>query len=698
LLVDVLAEQVAADRYGERDHSHIWRPQLKAGRRGDLRDQLVTAVHYAAAALVAADEEKLGDVVATLEARDFSIFRRLALDLLALHPNAELVAARLTDEDLFDDPAYEREYTALAREQFRELAPEHQATVLGWVDAAPHFEADEQRRRQWQRHKLERLGRPLPDAWQARYQALAGEATPEPEQVPEEGFVGPRSPLGQAELAAMSVTEIVALLREWEPDDGWRAPTPEGLAHVLRQVIAADPERFAAKAMAFVDLDPTYVRALLGGLRDAKQNSVSFPWPAVLDLANAIPDKPREIQGRDPRAMELDPGWTWTWQESLHLLREGFNDGEGKIGKEHKKLVWNVIARHADDANPAPEDEQENDGFGPVILALNSIRGAAMHAAFHYGWWLRGDEPERRLPAELAALLERRLDPTVEQTAAIRSVYGQWFPLLVTCDQAWAQAHADLIFAREDEERLWRAAWHAYVRSNRASQNVYRVLTAQYRRGIEELEAPVGGDGLLGEVSEAVVTHLMSLYAQGLIAFGDEGGLLDRFYEVASVERRAEALESIGRGVMGDTALSEAVAARLRALLERRLEAVREGGDGEELRGYAWWFASGKFDAAWSLAQLRALLQAGGRVHPDHLVAGHLSALRGEFPLEVVRTLELMIETGTRPWFVLGAREDITAILTDALAAGGEVETRARDMVNRLIARGFGEFGGLLPS
>lgn len=150
---------------------------------------------------------------------------------------------------------------------------------------------------------------------------------------------------------------------------------------------------------------------------------------------------------------------------------------------------------------------------------------------------------------------------------------------------------------------------------------------------------------------------------------------------------------------MDEPELTEEMATRLRALWELRLEAVRESDDaqaGEELRGFAWWFASGKFDPAWSLQQLAATVEAGGRIHPDHLVAERLAALRDEHLPAVVRALELLIESGTRPWFVLGAREQIEAILATALAADGEPAARGRDVVNRLVARGHTDYERLL--
>ena len=61
-----------------------------------------------------------------------------------------------------------------------------------------------------------------------------------------------------------------------------------------------------------------------------------------------------------------------------------------------------------------------------------------------------------------------------------------------------------------------------------------------------------------------------------------------------------------------------------------------------------------------------------------------------------MRCLELVIESGSRPWFVLGARAEIETILATALTANAEAAARARDVVNRLVARGHADYERLL--
>jgi hypothetical protein len=53
-------------------------------------------------------------------------------------------------------------------------------------------------------------------------------------------------------------------------------------------------------------------------------------------------------------------------------------------------------------------------------------------------------------------------------------------------------------------------------------------------------------------------------------------------------------------------------------------------------------------------------------------------------------------ERGSRDWFVLGSREAIEALLREGLATGGEATSRARDLINVVVARGNLDFADLL--
>jgi len=187
----------------------------------------------------------------------------------------------------------------------------------------------------------------------------------------------------------------------------------------------------------------------------------------------------------------------------------------------------------------------------------------------------------------------------------------------------------------------------------------------------------------------------MTAYLWGTIDFGDDS-LLDQFYETATTERRSQAISILGTSMEALSPLREEAEARLRVLAERRLAAVKGETDADELAGFAWWFSSGEFDTDWSLDFLLRTLEAGCHPHPDHVIADRLVELSGQDVIRRIEILQLMVERGARDWFVIGARERIEAILQEGLADGGQAMSRARDLINVLVARGNVDFASLL--
>lgn len=336
--------------------------------------------------------------------------------------------------------------------------------------------------------------------------------------------------------------------------------------------------------------------------------------------------------------------------------------------------------------------------MGPSGLALNSVRGAAVHAVMRYAWWRKELTPEGETPTlepRLRELLDRHLDPAIEPTRTVRAVYGQWFPYLVAVDGQWAAERVSAIFPLDGElAPLGRVAWDSYLRHNRVYDNAFEQLRRQYAAAIERAASGDSGDD---EAREALVGHLISLYVRAQIELDDD--LLGRFFAQAPVELRAQLISAIGIDITNTEDIPPDRLERLRALLDSRLDAaIAAGGEAlGELRGFSWWFGSTKFDGTWALTQLTALFDAGGTVEFDHVVIERLNELRETQLAAVVRALSALIDASEDPWFVLGSRNDIRAILRAGLDSGDDsVRQNARRATSRLIARGHPEFRDLL--
>jgi hypothetical protein len=285
-------------------------------------------------------------------------------------------------------------------------------------------------------------------------------------------------------------------------------------------------------------------------------------------------------------------------------------------------------------------------------------------------------------------------------------VYGHHFPALIACDEEWARSRVDAIFPRDPSlEQLRLVAWESYLLFNRPYPSAYHLLTERYREAIAGLTG--GGaeraDSAYDEVNESLVRHVFGLHAQGIVSL-EPGSLVDLFFQHAPLAMRAGLIEHAGRAVATTDEPSPEALDRLQGLWDWRRRALRErtAADLDELKGFGWWFGSGKFDNDWALVQLKDLLADGGTVEPDDLVTTRLAALRHERLAQAVACLSLLIDAAQRhaaqrPWFVTGARDDIRAILEEGITAeDAETHRVAWETTNRLIARGHAQFGELL--
>ena len=63
-----------------------------------------------------------------------------------------------------------------------------------------------------------------------------------------------------------------------------------------------------------------------------------------------------------------------------------------EIPSEERARVWRIIEPRLEDPDPSPDRDKDSE---PATVAINSVRGEALHAAVRYALWV-----ERALEAE----------------------------------------------------------------------------------------------------------------------------------------------------------------------------------------------------------------------------------------------------------------------------------------------------------
>jgi len=729
MLVRLLNRAIQLTRFpsekGAEDNSHIWRKAIghvsELDRHG-LNNLLVTALRDAAVRLVESEAVDIRKVVELFEAEEYPVFHRVALYLLRRFPHKvpDLAAKSLTNRGAFDSFGLRNEYGILLRERFLTLDSEEQRMILGWIEEGPRTTggaadepgtSDQLRVRLWQRDHLVMFGDSLPPEWKDRLEELIREVGPFDAE--ESGiWVGPTSPRTADDLRLMSTEDLLAFLGAWTPSGDLRAPSREGLGRNLARLVESEPERFAAAAEGFCDIHPTYARSLIAGLSVPASHNRCFDWKPVLALCRWILAQPTGIPEGQGMDEDQDLDYAPTRSAIVGLLSCGFS--QDQLPWELREETWRLLLTLTEDPDPDParEASRADQGAGIPELSVSSIRGLAMHAVVGYACWVRRQLDSRAGPAsklngfgrmpEVQEVLDRHLVLAHDLSLAVRSVYGWHFSQLLGLDRGWAVRNVGTVFPLDSAlERFFNAAWEGFVRFCPQWVATYDLMAEQYERALAGPSLSSDQSGRVNESQRHLAEHLAGLYAQGKIDVGVGGGLLEQFYARASCELRNHLLDHIGQCLRAESSVPGEILRRMQALWEHRIGVLPTStplGSGDvELSAFGQWYASGKFDLAWSIAQLKKVLSMTGRVEPSLSVVEQLAKEAATAPLDAVQCLDMMITGDKDGWGILSWGEDAEGILKCALASSNDAACQAaRDVINRLLKRGHGSFRALL--
>jgi hypothetical protein len=721
------------------DASSIWRRAIEdhiQNHDQSVKDALVSAVRDATLRLAARDPTRIEALVNQLEGRRWRVFQRLALYLLSQHAASHplLVESRLANRALFEDTQLRHEYYLLSQAGFGVLPAPAQAAILFWIEKGPDLESAAAsseailgRRpsdvelgryaKSWRRDRLEPLKAHLGPPWREQYDALVAELGPadHPEFTSYTStWSGPTSPRSANELRSMEPEAIAAYVHSWKPSRDWMAPTREGLGRELTGLVAADPARFAVRAVAFRGTAPTYVHHVLQGFIDGLRERRPFDWTGVLDLCEWVVHQPHETSIPSERSFDDDPDWSATKQVIAELLSRGLDGGVAELPITLRERVWALLRPLTDDPNPTLEEEAK---YGPpnlsaVDYSLGTVRGQAMRAIMRYALWVQralapeatprpgADEALDRMP-EVRDVLERHLDCGLEKSLAVRSVYGQWFAALVFLGRRWVESHLEEIFPTDSNLSVFRdAAWDAYLTwsVSEIMDATFAAARSEYDRAVQRVHV-VAAKGARDDSRLQLGEHLVTFYWRGKLDL-EPGGMLETFLKNAPDTIVASAIDFVGQSLEATPSeIPVSIVDRLKTLWKKctSVSAEDPGSHVETLAAFGSWFTSRKLDDDWAMAELLQVVRQIRRVDPDHLVVEVLAKVAPRHRADALKCLSELIAGAIDDWTIYAWREHARAILSEALRnESGAVVDLARDTINRLAARGFPEFGDLL--
>jgi hypothetical protein len=703
--------------------------------RDDPKDTLVFAVRDTAEHLMNTKGKETLDL---LRSRKCILFQRIEMHLRVRWPELDLsgTASLLSDPAIYENEDLQHERYHLLRTVFGRLPRNAQDVYYEHIERgfpegryvqrrtegdgkAPGRDDIEQARRHWQYMRLLPIEQYLTGEWQALFDTLVKEFQ-EPEHPDflswsSTGFVEHKSPKGRGELDSMSTDQLVSYLEGFEPTDPPFFGSFAGLRTEIEGLVFSNPDRYAGQAQRFRGLRPSFIRAVLEGIKRSVKEGEGFQpghWSSVLDLCAWVVQQAEDAPSGEEKYQLRRTEWRGVRKTVIDLLAAGFVSETSPIPWTLRDSVWAVLLPLTDDPDPSPDRDRDRAVFDPAALAVNAVRSMAVRKAIQYALWVRrhtegqnageetGSPKGFDFMPEVREVLDRHLDPMRDPSLAVRSVYGEFFTLLACLDQNWGRDRLTRVFPREPEYLALReVAWTSYVIFVRGGfrPHVFEMLEEDYLWAINKIGSWTNLSLQMANPDEKLAEHLAVFCWHGEIELGDTPSVLSAFYGKAPASLRGHIIRFLGEQLQDKTLVLEpAVRNRLENLWLARIEYVRaqkdKAADGKELEGFGLWFASGHFDDAWAMRQLKNVLAITGTLEPDYSFMMELAEVANRSPRDAVECLRFIIEAiakGGPAWEFLRWDETAKKILWSAVNSGQpEAREAAKALANKLAALG----------
>ncbi len=639
------------------EYSHIWRPNLRSSRhsRDDAKDTLLDGV------IKLIEENKdnhevMRDFVTILKSHPWALFRRIELWTYILNPKPfpKEIEEILTERKVTISYNLRREYLPLLRLQFGNLSPEAKDSILKVIEEGPEFKKNdtlteeefERVKSDWKGLYLRAIGENLPVKEADEYQGIVKEYG-EPTDHDGEMVMwdGGKSPISSEDLARLDAKETLQYFVDYKiPDDPFGRHSTGGLGMIFAELVAQNPEKYVAVLGLLFEkkIRPIFFYHLVHGLKESLRKDKCFAWEEVIELLYRVVVK--DETDVSPANDEQD--WKSVRLAIADFLGEALGKNSCEVPINFQDRVWEIITNLAEDPDPTTEYEKRDSegGLDPMTLAINTVRGEAMHAVVNFGLWtarnLSDKTIENKMTPAMQELLDRHLDSTQDPSLAIRSVYGWRVPNFSYLNGAWLEENKHKIFDKNSPEYLW-AAWEGYL-ANNVIKEVFTILKEQYKDFVPYLGTAEKKGYRAADVDQRFAQHAAIVYTNE----PEHDDFTEHFFRNAPAQQRSEAINFIGRVILRQLESfedKESVKERLGRLWDARIALPKERIDAEEIREFGWWFKVSPFPKKETLERtIKTLQLIDGVIDVPYEIAEELKSYAMEFPVETTTTLDLI--------------------------------------------------------
>lgn len=367
----------------------------------------------------------------------------------------------------------------------------------------------------------------------------------------------------EEELTSKPPGDLVALLREWTPDQATpvrgERPSFRDFAFAVASATSQHLSRYSTVLGEIALLRPEFADALVNRLLQGEEVEPD-QWTAGVELSLHLL---RDERVRTDVNRVSDVCWVDVRRSIARSLSTQLEKATHQIEKMNDYVPINSLPRVSEllwlllrDADIGPNEDNGEVDSGrvddPLTISMNHVRPIALAALLDYELCrlFRSPDssnsfgPSRLDPAVRDALVEE-LTSSSATNRSLHSVFGRYLIELTWLNEAWTLAHLDSIFPSGDspqDNARFGAAFIAFVwrRRERIYKILFDALQPTYRLAIENLEK----GNFAKSAYEGLAAQLLCDFVHGdidVISGADEESLIAEFFRRSPADVRAHA-------------------------------------------------------------------------------------------------------------------------------------------------------------
>lgn len=667
ILIDAVASMIRlrmhpedSEKGSDQDYSEIWCRRLDKPDRDyqDTKETLVQTLTFACEQVYENAPESIDALDQTLRNHRWKVFERLRQHLYASHPNDQTLPW-IREQVLGhgDYPKWEHHYEfqlmiRRATEHFgpRLLNEEERRGIFdavlsgpskedfrAWMGESFSEEAFQQRQRHFHRAQLRPFAALLSGDNRRYFDELEGEAQAEavnddsysPYGGVTGGAVSYRSPKTAEDLESLKDEDLLTYLNNWNEEhrdkDDWLVEINiSALASVFQSLFKekivphcerldfwlANRDRIAR---------PVYVAAMLKAILELVKDKNFDKLDRWLDFCTWVlshQDTARVAGEPEPRDESRDhPDWGSSRRAVVDFIDTCVNkDADAPITARDGLAA---LLRQA-----CGQSDWRLDYDRPVLLnrddpiteAINNTRSRALESLINFGFWIRRQLPEDRLPEVTDILAERMADSAdIPLTRPEQGLLGMHFGNLCTLNKDWAAQQREIIFPQANKA-VWRDAFGSYIRFNRPAKLTFEILRNEFKYAIDNLNTLKNEKGDGQELIDRLGQHLFTYYLWEVYPLTGDESLLERFYDKTKDDRKrwGQLFDHVGRSLRNSgRQLDKTLTDRIITFFDWRFEAAEP----LELREFTFWLEAECLGSEWRLQSYSKILDLGRGTH-----------------------------------------------------------------------------------